>query len=115
MPTISIPHRLEYHASAPAQRTIAHYAASEQAWNGMAYECYICHRTFLSLDALNKHLASPAHDDDEFICPKCQRKYKLVSGLVQHIESEVCGLAAFQQIDDQARAFTDQFARMLGF
>jgi hypothetical protein len=115
-PAISISHRLEYHATVPAQRTITQYAASEQAWNCSAYEFYLCHRTFRELGALNAHLASPAHDgDDEFMCPKCRRTYKLVSGLVQHMESEAYGIARFQQIDDQAHSITSQFARMLKF
>lgn len=36
------------------------YEATDMAWNGDAYECYLCHRDFNSLRGLNQHLASPA-------------------------------------------------------
>jgi len=48
----------------------------------------------------SSHLNSPAHDKDEFVCPKCNTQFKLVSGLVQHLESASCGLS---NIDDVER------------
>jgi hypothetical protein len=47
------------------------------------------------------------------MCPKCKRKYKLISGLIQHIESEVCGVAKFQQVEDYASDLTSRFSRLL--
>jgi len=111
VPTISISHRIQG-SSDTASRTIASYA-TEQAFNGTAYECYLCHRAFRTLVSLNAHLNSPAHDDDEFKCPKCKRRYKLISGLIQHIEAEVCGLARFEQVEDHTNALTAQFTRLL--
>ncbi|KAA1467238.1 hypothetical protein DENSPDRAFT_769372 [Dentipellis sp. KUC8613] len=111
-PAISLSHRI---AGYSAPRTITHYSATELAFNGNAYECYLCHRTFRTLAGLNAHLDSPAHDADEFKCPKCKRQFKLVSGLIQHVESEACGLARFKQVEDQTRALTAQFTRMLTF
>jgi len=35
------------------------YEASASSWNGNAYECYFCHRTFGRLPSLNQHLNSP--------------------------------------------------------
>ncbi|KAJ7933296.1 hypothetical protein B0H13DRAFT_1592478 [Mycena leptocephala] len=35
------------------------YTATERAWNGSAYECYLCHAGYRTLAALNQHLASP--------------------------------------------------------
>lgn len=35
------------------------YEASDRAWNGYAYECYLCHRDFSQLRGLNQHLNSP--------------------------------------------------------
>jgi len=77
---------------------------TELAFNGTAYECYLCHRTFRTLNALNSHVGSPAHDANEFECPKCEREFKLISSLMQHIEREVCGIAKFNSIGD----FTSQ-------
>ena len=73
--------------------SVTTYIATEASFNGTAYECYLCGRTFRKLSGLNGHLNSPAHDDDEFRCPGCKREFKLISGFVQHLESRVCGLA----------------------
>jgi len=35
------------------------YEATEKSWNGWAYECYLCHRTFSTLHGINQHLSSP--------------------------------------------------------
>jgi len=113
VPTISITRRL--HGSSSAARTTITYAASEMAFNGSAYECYLCHRTFSSLMSLNAHLNSPAHDAKEFKCPSCRKEFKLISGLIQHIETETCGVARFQQVEDFAHNLADQFSRLLKF
>jgi Zinc-finger of C2H2 type len=79
--------------------------ATERAWNGEHYECYLCSRIFQTLPALNSHIRSPAHDQAIYRCPKasCARQYKLLSGLVQHVESESCGVMRFSQVQQQAR------------
>lgn len=112
VPTISINHRLE----GPILPTvIITYSATELAFNGTAYECYLCHDTFRTLKGLNAHLKSPAHDDNEFKCPgkKCRSEFKLVSGLIQHIECGTCGVAKFKEVQDQFESLTDQFSRTL--
>jgi len=38
------------------------YEADGRAWNGVAYECYICHREFSNLRGLNSHLNSPVRE-----------------------------------------------------
>ncbi|KAF9045870.1 hypothetical protein BDP27DRAFT_1386527 [Rhodocollybia butyracea] len=81
IPTISINRRITG-GSASATRTITNYSATELAYNGRAYECYLCHRLFSSLGSLNSHLNSPAHDSKEFKCPKCAKRYALISGFV---------------------------------
>lgn len=113
IPVISLSHRLQGSSPSNAPRRIVHYSASEQAFNGSSYECYVCHRTFRALGSLNTHLNSAAHDVDEFKCPKCSSKFKLISSLIQHIETEVCGLARFQQVEDHTSALTAQFSRLL--
>ena len=64
--------------------------ATERTWNGSAYECYLCHRTFKSLVALNAHLGSPAHGDKPYHCPTqfggCGTEYRTLSAILQHIE-----------------------------
>jgi len=108
VPTIPISRRIE-----GRMPPVVSYYATERAFNGIAYECYLCHRTFRTLSALNTHVNSPAHDANEFRCPKCEGEYKLISGLMQHIESEVCGIARFQVVGDFARDLTNQVKKRL--
>jgi hypothetical protein len=79
--------------------------ATERAWNGEAYECYFCPREFASLRSLNAHMNSPVHEQHIYKCPKagCGRNYKLLSGLVQHVESESCGIMRFENVQKQAQ------------
>lgn len=94
--------------------TINTYMATEASYNGTTYSCFLCDKkTFKTLKALNGHLNSPAHDDDEFRCPKCKREFKLISGFVQHLESQACGLAKDGQVDNYFENLTGQFSRML--
>ncbi|EDR16112.1 uncharacterized protein LACBIDRAFT_301873 [Laccaria bicolor S238N-H82] len=93
--------------------TISTYIATEQSFNGTSYECFLCHKGFRLLTSLNAHLASPAHDADEFRCPKCQRNFTVISALVQHIESEVCGLANMQKVQGNFNDLTANFSRLL--
>jgi len=61
-----------------------------RAWNGSGFECYLCHREFSSLNGLNCHIRSPVHEQALYKCPKasCGKNFKMLSGLVQHVESE---------------------------
>ena len=79
--------------------------ATERSWNGYGYQCYLCRREFGQLNGLNSHLKSPAHEQKLYRCPKasCGREYKMLSGLVQHVESESCGVMRFAQVQTNAR------------
>jgi hypothetical protein len=90
---------------------VVSYYATERTFNGTGYECYLCHRKFRTLGALNSHVNSLAHDANEFRCPKCEREYKVISSLMQHIESEACGIAKFDAVGDFTRELTDRFRR----
>ncbi|VDC03917.1 unnamed protein product [Peniophora sp. CBMAI 1063] len=109
-PSVSIAHsRL-----GAAHPTVPSPMVTEMAWNShvSAYECYLCHLRFKSLPGLNQHLASPAHDQNEFRCPQptCAKEFKIMSALVQHIESEACGLARFADVREHTKALTDRFS-----
>ncbi|KAG1899944.1 uncharacterized protein F5891DRAFT_1035307 [Suillus fuscotomentosus] len=91
VPSISVSRHIE-----GGSTRVASYYVTERAFNGTAYE------------SLNSHINSPAHDADEFKCPKCERKYKFVSGLMQHIESEACGVARFEVVEDFTMSLIDQ-------
>lgn len=101
--------------------------ATERAWNGYGFGCYLCPKEFGNLYSLNRHLRSPGipppqiapfilggegnsnkplvHEQEIYNCPKsrCGRTYKLLSGLVMHVESESCGLMGWEQVQEQAR------------
>lgn len=90
--------------------------ATERAWNGYCYQCYLCPRSFSTLGALNAHMKSPAHEQNVYRCPKasCGSTFKLLSGLVQHVESEACGVMRFSQVQKQAqRGIQNMVGRMI--
>ena len=76
---------------------LQHTRATEAAWNGTQYECYFCPRTFRRLQHLNQHLQSSVHLQKMYRCPKCQVNFRFFSALVQHVESEKCGVSRFRQ------------------
>ncbi|KAI0341149.1 hypothetical protein BDW22DRAFT_1421202 [Trametopsis cervina] len=75
--------------------------ATVEAWNGYAYECYLCHKTFRALSALNNHLGSPAHADKIYRCPEqfngCDTHFKTLSALLHHVERSECGVTRFRK------------------
>ncbi|KAI0482949.1 hypothetical protein GGR56DRAFT_686097 [Xylariaceae sp. FL0804] len=77
------------------------YEATELAWNGQVYECYLCHRDFAKLESLNQHLASSAHEAVRYHCPNragCGREFTTLAGLMNHLESESCGYTRFENV-----------------
>ncbi|KAJ7606977.1 hypothetical protein DFH06DRAFT_236471 [Mycena polygramma] len=78
------------------------YTATSRAWNGSAYECYLCHLQCNTLAVLNRHLASPAHQDKIYVCPLnvCRQHFSTLSGLCQHIESKRCGVSKFKVVQN---------------
>ncbi|KAJ7652618.1 hypothetical protein B0H17DRAFT_957783 [Mycena rosella] len=78
------------------------YFATSASWNGAEYECYLCHRGYHSLAALNQHLASPRHEDKIYVCPlsSCREHFSTLSALCQHIESGRCGVSKFKVVQN---------------
>lgn len=66
--------------------------ATKHAWNGSGFQCYLCNKTFNLLHGLNNYLKSPVHEQSMYRCPKasCGKEFKVLSGLVPHVESECC-------------------------
>ena len=89
--------------------TVTDQWATQRAWNGREYVCYLCPRGargFRALDDLNKHLRSSRHAEKVYRCPAawrgCGKEFGALSGLVQHIESERCGVYEFKARMDRA-------------
>ncbi|EJD40342.1 hypothetical protein AURDEDRAFT_139010 [Auricularia subglabra TFB-10046 SS5] len=82
----------------------ATYQATDRAFNGHAWECYLCHAQMRSVQALNNHLNSPRHEEKIYLCvnhcpqPQCKQRFVTLSGLMQHIESDRCGVQRFRVV-----------------
>jgi hypothetical protein len=92
--------------------------ATAAAWNGYCYECYLCHRGFGSLNALNQHVNSPAHvsKDKVYHCPGrgCPREFSRLASLFNHLESETCGAVKFESVQRNVEGFLTG-KRLIGF
>jgi hypothetical protein len=91
--------QIEWH-----ERADVAYSATNLAFNGSSWECYLCHRKFQSLPALNQHLKSPAHEQDIYHCPNfggCSKQFVTLAALFNHLESESCKLMRFDRVQQQ--------------
>ncbi|KAI1456268.1 hypothetical protein F4805DRAFT_433006 [Annulohypoxylon moriforme] len=93
------------------------YEATAAAWNGSAYQCYLCRRTFRQLTSLNQHLSSPIHQQDLYHCPQgypCNREFATLAALMNHLESESCGYTKFENVQKSVRGIMSS-DRLIGF
>ncbi|KAG9313887.1 hypothetical protein JVU11DRAFT_4655 [Chiua virens] len=90
------------------------YIATERSWNGSAYECVLCHSTFRELVDLNRHLASPRHQEKIYRCPmsSCLARFNTLSGLCQHVESESCGVLRFRMVREGMDSLLNDMHRL---
>jgi hypothetical protein len=89
--------------------------ATNRAWNGSSFECYLCHRLFRELKDLNLHLGSPAHTGSRiYHCPPggCQATFTTLSALVRHIEDDKCGVKRFASVQRAIQSTVDKFAQI---
>ncbi|CAG7937571.1 unnamed protein product [Penicillium salamii] len=86
------------------------YVANSSSWNGSGYECYLCHRNYRTLLALNQHLKSPAHAQKVYHCPNrgCAKEFTALAALFNHLESESCRFMRFENVQRVHRQLTDQ-------
>lgn len=90
--------------------------ATDRAWNGHSFECYLCRRQFRSLHGLNQHLSSPYHQQPLYHCPEwnCRMDFKTLAALINHFESESCGFIRFGRVQLTAQTLIGS-NRRLGF
>jgi len=89
--------------------------ATERSWNGYAYECFLCNRTFGELRSLNAHLQSPRHQAKIYRCPNgeaCGVEYSVLSALTQHVESGKCGVNRFREVQNAMDALVSGVRRL---
>lgn len=81
------------------------YQATEQAFNGQHWECYLCHRRFNTIAGLNQHLNSSAHKQQIYHCPsyRCYKEFTALAGLFNHLESESCGYMRFERVQKKVQ------------
>ncbi|KAJ5369783.1 uncharacterized protein N7496_005875 [Penicillium cataractarum] len=83
------------------KQTQVQYQATSRAFNGIYWECYICHKFFNTIHSLNKHLNSPVHQQKVYHCPNkktCGKEFVTLAGLFNHLESESCGMMRFEGV-----------------
>lgn len=79
------------------------YSATDLAFNGSYWECYICHRQCNTVTALNSHLNSNVHKEKIYRCPNggCEKEFISLAGLFNHLESESCRFMRFEKVQQK--------------
>lgn len=110
---ITDPARLIGGSSGTAQQEVS-YIATGASWNGRGYQCYLCNSVHSSLRGLNQHLASPKHQDEIYVCrgSSCGQRFRVLSALVAHIESEKCGISKFKYVQSTMDSLLGQIGRL---
>lgn len=92
------------------------YTATSATYNGHQYECYLCHREYQTLRALNQHLGSPTHKQRIYHCfgRGCARQFTALAALFSHLESESCGATRFNVVQQNVNGMLTG-RRMIAF
>lgn len=63
----------------------------------------------MTLNALKKHLESPRHQQSLYHCMKrsCGKEFKTLAELINHLESEICKIMRFQQVQKSIATIVD--------
>jgi len=100
---------------------VLNMVVAEDAWDSslQAYVCPVpdCKKGFKKLSGVNRHLSSQIHraDPTTFHCPKCESRFGVISALIQHLESEACGLVEINMVKDIYNGLRDSFKKLLNF
>lgn len=94
--------------------TTTTYIVSDRAYNGSAWECYLCNREFRRKVDLTKHLNSPRHQEKIYRCPRndCQKEFPTLSGIMQHVESQSCEAYRFRAVQDVMNGLSTNLRRL---
>ncbi|DAA78039.1 TPA_exp: hypothetical protein A8136_5742 [Trichophyton benhamiae CBS 112371] len=80
----------------------SNYSATDQAFNGSSWQCYLCPSCFKSRHGLNQHLNSPVHKQKVYRCPnhrsQCGKEFVTLAALFHHLESESCSVVRFETV-----------------
>ncbi|EEQ29555.1 conserved hypothetical protein [Microsporum canis CBS 113480] len=78
------------------------YSATEHAFDGQFWRCYICKACFNNVNGLNNHINSPVHKQKVYHCPnlksRCGKEFSTLAALFNHLESESCAVMRFETV-----------------
>ena len=76
------------------------YSATDYAFNGRFWQCYLCKKNFNTVQSLNAHLNSSVHKQKVYHCPntRCSKKFVTLAALFNHLESETCSFIRFEGV-----------------
>lgn len=80
-------------------------SATNAAYNGRYWVCYICKKQFSNVSNLNAHLNSPVHKQKVYHCPNwrdCSKEFSTLAALFNHLESESCYFMRFESVQEHA-------------
>ncbi|CAI7650869.1 unnamed protein product [Penicillium glandicola] len=86
------------------------YFATNRAFDGTNWVCYLCQRGFSSMAGLNAHLNSPVHKGKIYHCLNkrgCGKEFVSLGALFSHLESESCGYLRFGEVQNVHRRLND--------
>ncbi|CAG8320982.1 unnamed protein product [Penicillium nalgiovense] len=86
------------------------YYATDRAFNGKNWECYLCRKGFGSMAGLNAHLNSSVHKEKIYHCLNkrgCGKEFVSLAALFNHLESESCGYIRFGEVQNMHRRLND--------
>ncbi|KAI8938682.1 hypothetical protein NX059_004549 [Plenodomus lindquistii] len=91
--------------------------ATNATWNGFNFECYLCHRKYGTLQALNQHLNSPAHSEKLYRCPNrnCNGQFPRLASLFNHLESGSCNFVRFEKVQQHVHDFVSGGQKLISF
>ena len=73
-----------------------------------SYDCHLCRNTYSKLKELSLHLGVK-HPPKQYHCPgsSCHREFAFLASTFSHLESETCGHATFDQVNERVWQFFD--------
>ncbi|KAJ5870211.1 hypothetical protein N7455_005152 [Penicillium solitum] len=87
------------------------YYATDCAFDGTRFVCYLCQRRFNSMTGLNSHLNSLFHRQKIYHCLNtrggCNKEFISLGALFSHLESESCGYIRFGDVQRVHRRLND--------
>ena len=94
--------QIEWHHEGNVQ-----YSATDAAFDGHYWVCYLCKKKFNMVKSLNAHLNSPVHKEKIYHClnkrGRCEKEFTSLAALFNHLESESCGYTRFENVQNVHR------------